>query len=414
MTKDELEDQKLENEAMKTAKEKAKKESKKQIQKIIWHAVKAAVIPFIILFAKIMAVVLLVCVVVSLFQSILNFDDNDNSSTTTDQEYTSSASEQTGGIDVTAEDWQLTRNQIEEFIRNYETGNEELRTELLENRIEQIYNWQEETGYSAGLIIAIALEENKTNFDDFLEEMNEKGNIWKEAGYKTVKEIAQDYIGDETAEEWANTIIEPGMQETGEALGIIVYGEKNIPGDGKSRGYYNVYVSKTGKMYRNYKQIIGEYSKHVWSPTYNGIPGTIYNNGCSLTSIAVVVSGYQNREISPLDVVNRISNDTGYVAIFYPMVAFSSYGIEAVRPQYNSKSSVINHVQTGRPVIIHVLKEEGSTFTEGEHWMAILDYNETTDELYVSNPSATRPTKTGWIDADMVLTGCTEYFAIMN
>ena len=410
MTKEELEDQKLENEAMKTAKEKAKREGKKQIQKIIWHAVKAAVIPFIILFAKIMAAVLLVCVVVTLFQSILNFDDSDNSSTTTDQEYTSSASEQTGEIDVTAENWQLTRSQIEQFIRSYETGNEELRTELLENRIEQIYNWQEETGYSAGLIIAIALEENKTNFDDFLEEMNEKGNIWKEAGYKTVKEIAQDYIGDETAEEWANTIIEPGMQEAGEALGIIVYGEKNISGD----GYDNVYVSKTGKMYRNYKQIKGTYAQHVWSPTYNGSPGTIYNNGCALTSIAVVISGYQNRNVSPLDVVNRISNNTGYVASFNPMVAFSSYGIEATRPQYNSKSRVINHVQTGKPVIIHVLKEEESTFTDGEHWMAILDYNETTDELYVSNPSATRPTKTGWIDADMVLRGCTEYFAIMN
>lgn len=409
MTKDELEDQKLENEAMKTAKEKAKRESKKQIQKIIWHAVKAAVIPFMILFAKIMAVVLLVCVVVSLFQSVLNFN-NDDSSTTTDQEYTSSSSEQTGEIDITDEDWQLTRSQIEQFIENYETGNEELRTELLENRIEQIYNWQEETGYSAGLIIAIALEENKTNFEDFLEEMNEKGNIWKEAGYKTVKEIAQDYIGDETAEEWANTIIEPGMQEAGEALGIIVYGEKNISGD----GYDNVYVSKTGKMYRNYKQIKGTYAQHVWSPTYNGSPGTIYNNGCALTSIAVVISGYQNRNVSPLDVVNRISNNTGYVASFNPMVAFSSYGIEATRPQYNSKSRVINHVQTGKPVIIHVLKEEESTFTDGEHWMAILDYNETTDELYVSNPSATRPTKTGWIDADMVLRGCTEYFAIMN
>ena len=409
MTKDELEDQKLENEAMKTAKEKAKRESKKQIQKIIWHAVKAAVIPFMILFAKIMAVVLLVCVVVSLFQSVLNFN-NDDSSTTTDQEYTSSSSEQTGEIDITDEDWQLTRSQIEQFIENYETGNEELRTELLENRIEQIYNWQEETGYSAGLIIAIALEENKTNFDDFLEEMNEKGNIWKEAGYKTVKEIAQDYIGDETAEEWANTIIEPGMQEVGEALGIIVYGEKNISGD----GYDNVYVSKTGKMYRNYKQIKGTYAQHVWSPTYNGSPGTIYNNGCALTSIAVVISGYQNRNVSPLDVVNRISNNTGYVASFNPMVAFSSYGIEATRPQYNSKSRVINHVQTGKPVIIHVLKEEESTFTDGEHWMAILDYNETTDELYVSNPSATRPTKTGWIDADMVLRGCTEYFTIMN
>ena len=362
-----------------------------------------------ILFAKIMAVVLLVCVVVSLFQSVLNFN-NDDSSTTTDQEYTSSSSEQTGEIDITDEDWQLTRSQIEQFIENYETGNEELRTELLENRIEQIYNWQEETGYSAGLIIAIALEENKTNFDDFLEEMNEKGNIWKEAGYKTVKEIAQDYIGDETAEEWANTIIEPGMQEAGEALGIIVYGEKNISGD----GYDNVYVSKTGKMYRNYKQIKGTYAQHVWSPTYNGSPGTIYNNGCALTSIAVVISGYQNRNVSPLDVVNRISNNTGYVASFNPMVAFSSYGIEATRPQYNSKSRVINHVQTGKPVIIHVLKEEESTFTDGEHWMAILDYNETTDELYVSNPSATRPTKTGWIDADMVLRGCTEYFAIMN
>ena len=386
------------------AKKQQKKNERKQTIKAIWQKIPIKIKLIIIATTAISIGFILLCA------SAWYILESETNTTNTDQEYTSSASEQTGEIDVTAEDWQLTRNQIEEFIRNYETGNEELRTELLENRIEQIYNWQEETGYSAGLIIAIALEENKTNFDDFLEEMNEKGNIWKEAGYKTVKEIAQDYIGDETAEEWANTKIEPGMQETGEALGIIVYGEKNISGD----GYDNVYVSKTGKMYRNYKQIKGTYAQHVWSPTYNGSPGTIYNNGCALTSIAVVISGYQNRNVSPLDVVNRISNNTGYVASFNPMVAFSSYGIEATRPQYNSKSRVINHVQTGKPVIIHVLKEEESTFTDGEHWMAILDYNETTDELYVSNPSATRPTKTGWIDADMVLRGCTEYFAIMN
>ena len=340
--------------------------------------------------------------------------ESETNTTNTDQEYTSSASEQTGGIEVTAEDWQLTRSQIEQFIRGYETGNEELRTELLENRIEQIYNWQEETGYSAGLIIAIALEENKTNFDDFLEEMNEKGNIWKEAGYTTVKEIAQDYIGDETAEEWANTKIEPGMQETGEALGIIVYGEKAISGD----GYDNVYVSKTGKMYRNYKQIKGEYKDHVWSPPYEGKPGTIHNNGCALTSIAVVISGYKNEEESPLDVVNEISNGAGYVANFDPIEALKNdkYKIEATRITYTSKSSVIEHVKKGKPVIIHVLKEEGSRFTNGQHWMAILDYNQTTDtdKLYVSNPSRTTPDNTGWIDANDVLQGCTEYLAIMN
>lgn len=78
MTTEEREDQKQENEALKSAKEIAKKKSKNKVQKIIWHAVKAAIIPFLLVFVKIIAVVIVVSLVIAMFTSILDGDINGN------------------------------------------------------------------------------------------------------------------------------------------------------------------------------------------------------------------------------------------------------------------------------------------------------------------------------------------------
>lgn len=427
---------KEENEALKRGKEILKKNMKKaQKIKKFFVAVKAAVVAMIALL-KILWPILVVLVVVSLFTIPISGkgssdeeDESSMSSVTTTQET---------NIDIANnEEWNLDETEIENFINSYDTGNEELKNTLKEKKSE-LKKWQDDNGYTAGFLITVIFEEaegsSEFDLDSFLTEMNEKASKWKEEGLKTIQEIAKAYLpeGDETVTEWTNNIVN-SMQKTAIKAGIITTGEIAQTGD----GYDNIYISYSGKQYRNYKQIKGSYAEHEWIRYTNSqgkeITTTIKYDGCCLTSIAVIVSGYQNADINPKDIVMKISDGTGYLEDFYPLTAASSYGVNYSRPHTGNKTeltetqknNIITHLQSNGPVIILVLGKNGVTmggvnytgnsiFTNSQHWMAILDYNEETNEVYLSNPSSTQPGKTGWIDVDTVLTSCVEYFAITN
>lgn len=214
MTREELENQKIEGDAQRAAETEAKKQAKKQVIKVIWNKVKIAVIPMLLMLVKVFAVVLSVCLVVTFMTiSIGEGDDGE------DEEYNSTAEETT----ITSQTSKLSNVQIQNYINNYNTTNMALKQELLIWAVE-IENWQSNYGYSANLLITIAFEEIENKPDtgeprpyalevqSFMNEMNIKGQIWSTEGYDTVQEIAQDYVGDETTVEWANNI-ENKMQE---------------------------------------------------------------------------------------------------------------------------------------------------------------------------------------------------------
>lgn len=203
MTREELQDERQEQEALKSAKEIAKKKSKDKVQKIILQAVKTAVIPMLLALVKVLAVVILVCAVASLFSSILNGGGEDT--TSTDEEYSSAVTEQ---VDI--KNTQLSNDEITMFILDYNNTNSSLKTTMIDN-LEYIIQWQNNYGYSAQLFITIAFEENES-FATFLPKMHSYGSIWKTNGYTTIQEIAESYVGDETATLWANNI-ELKMQE---------------------------------------------------------------------------------------------------------------------------------------------------------------------------------------------------------
>lgn len=214
MAREEVENQKLEGDAQRAAEAEAKKQAKKQIMKVIWNKVKIAVIPMLLMLAKVFAVVLSVCFVVTFMTiSIGENDAGDN------EEYNSTVG-QTG---VTTQNLYLSNEQIQNYINNYSTDNIALKQEM-PYWLAEIENWQNNYGYSAMLLITIAFEEFEIKqsvgtdriyaleFQNFMNEMNIKGQSWKNAGYDTVQKIAQDYVGDETTEEWANNI-ENKMQQ---------------------------------------------------------------------------------------------------------------------------------------------------------------------------------------------------------
>ena len=72
MTSEERDNQRQENEALKSAKEVAKKKAKSEAKKIILNAIKTAILPVLIVMVKVMAVAFLILGVVALFDSILD------------------------------------------------------------------------------------------------------------------------------------------------------------------------------------------------------------------------------------------------------------------------------------------------------------------------------------------------------
>lgn len=334
-------------------------------------------------------------------------DDNDKNSTNPEEDLEAVAS-QAGGIDMTSEEWQLSKTEIQDFINSYNTTDANLREKMLD-RIDDIYNWQNNYGYSAGILITIAFEDEwvtADNLNEFFEKMNGIGS-----GYKTIQEIVQDYVGDDTASEFANKI-ETKMLENAKNAGIITNGQEHaMSGD----GYPNVYVSKSGKMYRNYKQNIGSYSTQQWCGT-----SIVKNDGCSLIAVTIIISGYQNREVNPLSIAEQYAIKGSGMNIPGALVG---NGIQYSRPfgednnkttQFTSaeKQKIKDHVATGSPAIIKVVPP--SQFTDSTHFMVLLDYNSATNEFYLSNPYTGNNSygKTGWVNAETVLYYCTNFYAI--
>ena len=410
-----MHDERIENEAMKSAKETLKKKTKNKVTKIIWNAVKAVVIPMLIFALKAMAVVIFIIIAISLFNNIL---DGISDSANTDEEYNSYIEDSIlGGADITAEQWLFTETQVEDFIINYDSDNILLKSQML-NNIRRIQEWQADYGYSAGLLISMAFEENVSDFDLFLEDMNDMAQIWQDNEYTTINQIAQDYVGDETASEWANNITNQ-MSQTAIKADIIEDGQEDFAiGD----GYDSIYISKTGKTYYNYKQNKeSSYKNYVW---VQGSNNTIAYNGCALVSATIIINGYLGTQKNPQRVVQEIAGNY-FTSAPSPARYLTHYGISATRPYayntteltYSQKQEIIDNLTLGRPVIIKVTKAAGSSFPYGdygEHWMALLDYNEMTDKVYLSNPSygSSPYGDEGWISKDRVLRGCVEFIQV--
>ncbi len=383
-----------------------KKKLKKKanpVRKVIMNAIKAAVIPMVILLAKILAVVILVTVLISAFVNLLD-GNSSGDSISNNEEYNSTISNG-GGIDLTNTEWNFTKDEIQKFIENYNSSNSALKNDMI-NNIDKIIKWQNDYGYSSAFLITIAFEENRNDFETFLDEVNEKAGEWKKNQYKTTKEIAKDYVGDDTANEWANNI-ENKMQEVALNSDIIKYGEISISGD----GYPNSYISKTGKTYRNYKQNIGSYSLSQWCGT-----SIVKKDGCSLIAVTIIVSGYRNSEVNPLELAQKYAVKGAGMSI---PGALLGEGISFTEPlgaditfSEQQKETIKNYVKGSGPAIIKVVPP--SQFTNSTHFMALLDYNASTNEFYLSNPYTGNNSYgvSGWIDADRVLIGCTRFYAI--
>lgn len=437
------EDKKNEQEAQKRGEEILNKEGKKnkKIQKII-YAIKA-VMASLMLLIKILPILLLVVVIFTIF-GVAGSEDakaEEQEETQSLQSIVSSETQQAQIVNLN-----INEEDIKKFINNYEGLNDDLKTAMLDNTGE-IKAWQDTYGYSATILIAIAAEEpvSGDGFTDFLNDMNTKASKWKENGLTTLDEIAKDYVGDDSAKEWSNNISDK-IWTTSLKAGIIEYGEQAVSGKILSvDGYDNCYISSIGIEYLNYKQGQGWYSHYKWFPSIdknaledaeNKDPrrvddgNKVSSNGCSLISVTIIYSGLYNSEINPIiDIAKNYNGNSGLNGI---ESALKVEGLECTKIGNNQselsndlKSQVQEHVETGHPAVIKVVRSKGSKFPSGEnHFMAILDCCKVNgkDMVYLSNPSCPSCSKSnvdykniitesdiesgiknGWIPLDIVL-----------
>lgn len=164
-----------------------------------------------------------------------------------------------------------------------------------------------------------------------------------------------------------------------------------VVGDDSGKYFTGSYTdNSTGKTYYNYKQILYENS---W----------ISNYGCGLTSAAIIINS-DNRNVTPQFLYDNYNPEEN---VYIPKY-FDDYNFKYKRYlESNSVSkmedSIISNFNNGGTAIFKVTEGcniNGTSWTNSQHYFAVLDYDQSNDKVYVSNPGSTRDNKNGWISLD--------------
>lgn len=152
-------------------------------------------------------------------------------------------------------------------------------------------------------------------------------------------------------------------------------------------GYTQIYMASSGKQYKEYKQYEGSYKDTPYMPY--GDP--IRSIGCSITSIAIALTGY-GVDVNP-------GNLSGHN---YLAQHFEEYGISCSRESATA-DNITQHLREGKPVVVEISGElitsEGSKYYS-QHFIALIDIN-SAGEVYVSDPGST--ISNGWANVQDII-----------
>lgn len=423
--KKQVDNARREKEAEKSSNEIVSQKTKRTMRIIMTiKLILGMILSFFIMFGKIILVAVAVIGILSLLGIGADDDDDDN----TKNGYVAVA---IGTISSATDTTQtsLTEEQITKFIDSFETDNENLRAELKEKSSE-IKKWQDNYGYDASVLIALAFNEadGVQDFDlsSFINDMNEVAENWKKESLTTIEEIIEQYVYEKEgidpentntanvllARTTINSIVDK-ISNAKKSAGII--GEQQKSGN----GYDTTYINKYGREFRQYKQ------NHP-NASYKDLPfgdqtSTISEEGCSLISMAIALSGFENTEIDIASFSKHCSNnEQGYSPNY-----FSSYS--ELKNTYDSssacratevqdiKNTLIKNITQNSVVTVEMKgTKQGGTgiFTSGNyHWVVLLDYDNAEDRFYVSNPWA-NSIANGWMNSDEIISDYSEHYIV--
>lgn len=223
------------------------------------------------------------------------------------------------------------------------------------------------------------------------------GNYYYRQGKYTVGDIGAVYCPNTVnhptqADDWTANVtaqINKFYQAVGMDISAYITSGGGITAAG-GEGYRGIYTTASGKSYVEYLQYSGMWA----SKPYAG--GTMKSSGCSVTSVAVILSGY-GIDKNPDDI--RPSNGS-MISITEVLQA---HGLTATRINTPSSTQVLQHLNKGDSVIIRAGGRQagysGMWSNGSGHYFAVLEAKG--NKVYVSNVGSS--TKTGWYDINTVL-----------
>lgn len=183
---------------------------------------------------------------------------------------------------------------------------------------------------------------------------------------------------------------------------------KNYSGTGQEQiknkdGYFTTFTT-----IENYKKTYIEYKQNGDSSWSNNLywSGTMAENGCGITALSIILSGY-NKNYTPESLRQK----------YYPVLNYDSlskelkntFKIENTDFYYDSvhlsKSKLIEHLQTNRPILICVWnKPNENRWTAKSHYMVLLA-TDNQDMVYISNPNGGKNDykSSGWYNFEDVI-----------
>lgn len=205
--------------------------------------------------------------------------------------------------------------------------------------------------------------------------------------FKSTDNLESDYIGSSISQNLP-TNNTSGNENNGENNSAgLTDGDTQVVGD----EYKSTHTSsKTGKVYKNYKQIVERYKKVKLA---NFAKSDLYNYGCAIVSVSIIASGF-GQNLTPIQ-MNAYYENTLKVAD-HPAALSHFTGLRCKYVYTNFKNGVIAQLKKGYPVMVHVKANSGRFRTAYGHFFVILDINQDGSQVYVSDPASYSPTRNGW------------------
>jgi hypothetical protein len=221
------------------------------------------------------------------------------------------------------------------------------------------------------------------------------GKIYFTKGKITIKDIGYTYCPNTDdyptqGDDWVVGVTAT-VKKMYSMIGIDITETNTDSTEQKSLTYYEV----NGCQYPFYKQDSGS----SWeNNSFAG--GTMKSKGCSITSIAIILNGYGQKDVTPETIRSEIGGQLTDL-----QTILKNHGIESEREDKKlTKSEIITHLQSGRPIIVHVKNIDSDFWTTSEHYMVLLDYrnNNGIQQVYVSNPGTVNSAKNGWVNLSLI------------
>ena len=154
--------------------------------------------------------------------------------------------------------------------------------------------------------------------------------------------------------------------------------------------YYGVYTSSKGITYIGWTQLVDRYSRIPLS----GFAGdNLRDSGCHVTSWCILLSGY-GATVSPEQLNAMVTNSGSNTAIESAIHKLGVTG--SIHQQGISKAKVKQLLKSGKPVIIYGRRAAGFKYAYSQHFITLVDYDESKSRYYVLNPSSNASNKSGW------------------